>query len=473
VPGKNKAFAFVLILYMLSVCCRLPVLNRPLSKHHEFNPATVLIAVEAWQQRGGAAKFGYVPFINYSNPGDYMKDTRWALDGKGNGIYLSYGPGMYAIPYWFFALLHLKATPLALQVLNLLFLLAATYLFFQLLWFVFSSINSQGWLTIAGCIFFLFSPCILWFLGNGYVNVTISLPFLIGIIHQSLVILYRPKQTLLRHYVGLSFFIIVGLFIDWDAFLASVVIAFVNIYQSIKKRRFPMLAVVAGVSAFAGIFIILFLYSRYLPLEVIVKYWKERFFTRSVEDTGLNLLQKLGYLAANFLSGYLSILLCAIYIFITREKGSWKKISRLPVAYACISGTACLLYNLTFFNWSYIHDFSLVPFSIFLAFTVVLLCVNDKQVKQLGWLLPAYCVLSLFQFYFINRPGKASQNGTPYNVYQKLREQIKLQVQPDEMIFMKSQSPILNYYAKRFTFMAHSEAEAKQYLQQWHFTKGV
>jgi len=94
------AYGIIILLFAVSVIIKLPHLNRPLSKHHEFNPAVVLICIDNWNQNGGPSYTGYTPVFNYSNEGDlYLPINKGMVhDAKGNSIYLSFGSGFFRMP---------------------------------------------------------------------------------------------------------------------------------------------------------------------------------------------------------------------------------------------------------------------------------------------------------------------------------------------------------------------------------------
>jgi len=470
--NSRKALLIVLLMYAISILFRLPNLNRPLSKHHEFVAATVLIAAEAWQERGGGAQYAFVPFINYAKPGDYIRDKDVSFDEHGNGIYLSYGPGMYVIPYLIFKIFNVNAEPLYLQCINLAFLLLSVVMLYRLLALVFTDMKRRYELVILGCFLFLFNPCILWFLGNGYVNVTISIPFLIGAIYQALIVLYTKKDKYLPNYIWLSFFIIAGIYIDWNAFFAALVIAIFAVVKS-KFKKMPTLSWVAGLSAALGVALIVKQFSLYLSLDQIVYYWKSRFFTRSIESTGIDLPHKLLNLFSNVVSGYLPVLLLSLILFFRANKKNVLQGPALPKAFLFMSGITCILYNFTFFNWSYIHDFSMVPISIFFVFIPLYLISLEKENRKIYLLLACYFLLTIAQYYYINRPGKLSQNGSPYALFKTFGEKLQTVVAPDEMIFMSEASPMTSFYSKRYIFQATDSANAKQKLREWHYPKGV
>ncbi|MBL6875556.1 MAG: hypothetical protein ISR01_02090, partial [Chitinophagales bacterium] len=66
----------ILGIFLLSVLVRIPNINRPLSKHHEFVTAVSLRVLDIWSTEG-AMKYGFNPVMNY--PGEANKNiNNWA-----------------------------------------------------------------------------------------------------------------------------------------------------------------------------------------------------------------------------------------------------------------------------------------------------------------------------------------------------------------------------------------------------------
>jgi len=147
--------------------------------------------------------------------------------------------------------------------------------------------------------------------------------------------------------------------------------------------------------------------------------------------------------------------------------------SPFPKAFLKIAAFSCILYNLTFFNWSYIHDFSLVPLSVLLIFIPLYFISFFEKKWKLSVVLSLYFILTISQYYYINRPGKISQNGTEYKEFKSFGEMIKQTATPDEMIFSPEPTPMSIFYAKRFVFQAKNPTEAKLKLKEWHYPKGL
>ncbi|MBL4862252.1 MAG: hypothetical protein JKY09_04435, partial [Crocinitomicaceae bacterium] len=58
--GTWHTLLVLLGIFVLSVVVRIPNLNRPLSKHHDFVTAISLRVLQVWDAEGGST-FGYSP----------------------------------------------------------------------------------------------------------------------------------------------------------------------------------------------------------------------------------------------------------------------------------------------------------------------------------------------------------------------------------------------------------------------------
>src|ERR1043165_5917393 len=112
-------------IFLLSSDLRLPQLNRPLSKHHEFCTAISLRIMQIWYDNG-IAKYGYNPVMTFNNPADkFINNSANAsgkmIDKEGNYYYVSHPPFAYYFPFALFKLVHIRPDVLPLQILNLIF----------------------------------------------------------------------------------------------------------------------------------------------------------------------------------------------------------------------------------------------------------------------------------------------------------------------------------------------------------------
>ena len=61
-----KSKWLLLLIFFISVIIRIPNLDRPLSKHHEFNAALILIPIDNWNQTS-PFDFNFGPVMSYQN----------------------------------------------------------------------------------------------------------------------------------------------------------------------------------------------------------------------------------------------------------------------------------------------------------------------------------------------------------------------------------------------------------------------
>ena len=127
---RNRA---LILLVGLLLIVRIPHFNRPLSKHHDFNNAVMLINAASWQQGGGGASFWFTPLMNFQGEQNKLLERGPHIDTNSNHTYISYGPGFFMLPYFVFQALHIPPSPAVLELLNILLGLATMLLLYHLL----------------------------------------------------------------------------------------------------------------------------------------------------------------------------------------------------------------------------------------------------------------------------------------------------------------------------------------------------
>lgn len=208
----------LLLLLLLLLLLRVPHFNRPLSKHHDFNNAVILINAVSWQQAGGGAAFAYTPVMNFQGESNKLLENGPHIDANGNHVYLSFGPGWYVLPYFIFTSLHITPSPAALEIISIVIGLLTVVLLYALLY---------QWLqhkpmVLITTAFFALMPGPLWYMGHSYVTTAIMLPLVLCFFY----LWYKADQANANMNIGYQFCIsvcIVALmYIDWiAAFLAA------------------------------------------------------------------------------------------------------------------------------------------------------------------------------------------------------------------------------------------------------------
>jgi hypothetical protein len=451
--------------FVVSVLFRLPNINRPLSKHHEFAVAVILNGIISWKESGGASVFHYVPLMTYQGEENRLLERGVFTDAAGNQVYLSLGPGWYVLPYVVFTILHLPFTPLSLQLLNLVIhfiTLLALYRLGLVLVKHYSFLSP--YFPLLGCLVFLFMPGPLWYFGNGYVHAAVSLPFAISLFTQYLKWTFEQSRL---SWANAGWFFLCGfggIYLDWFTFFLLAVLGMAALFFYIKKKEvnWLLIAGLIGTTAFASVAIIFWQFASLLGWHNVAQYWTERSGDRSLTNEGNSMLSNVVSFIVNMVTCAGAALLVAgiSIIFLILRKS--KNYPTVPLMLWIIT---CLLYNGIFFNWSYVHEFSMVPLCVGISLLAAHLLQAAKPRTALISLV-ALIVISLAQYYQINPPGAVSRVGTPYAAQMHLGKKIDSLVPKGYRIFSNlGNDPMVEYYAHRsFGFFTIEDAAAAQHL---------
>jgi len=462
-----------MLLFVASIIVRIPNINRPLSKHYEFNSAVILINTISWRQAGGGDLFHYTPVMNFQNPGDKFVPINLGFDQKGNSIYLSFGPGWYVIPYFIYQIFKLPAVPLYLQIINLLFHLLTVCMFFCFLDMIITRKYANKYFVItAGCFLLIFSPGVLWFMGNGYINTGIMMPFCLAVLMIILPMLMDPGKISAARLCILGMLIILLVYIDWYILFFSFICGIIALYKFRKNKKYGWLIFVLMISVSLGIGLIYFQFTSLVGQQAVINYWRTRSSERTLHITDVTLLKKISFVLLYFLTSYLPLILVSFFIFLKNGgKRVFRDWSKSELLFVQITGTSLLLYNLFLFNWSAEHEFSILPWCVFLCF------VSGRLLGSLDrhrWvLLSAFASTAIFQYYWINLPGPVSRNGTPYASFENLGKSLK-KIPPEYTICIDlEQNPMVEYYAGRNLLRIHDTGSIKNVIKELGIKKAV
>lgn len=470
---STKAFLYILIVFAISILIRLPNLQKPLLRHHDLNSAVVLITLESWEQGGGAAKFNYVPLNNYQSQTDKPLPGGSNIDKFGNSVYISFPAGWYVLPYFVFKVFHIAPSAIALRILNLCLHFITLLLIFNLCVFI---AKKQGWNTwrfpLYAVLFFVMQPALLWYFGNGYVCTDIMIPFAIIVLHIALKMLYDPELISLKNSALLIVSGILLIYMDWfGVFLLFVIsmAAFAGLYKT-QKNFLIIFACIIAVSV--GLFIVLGQYISFLGVEATENILKGRYTDRSIKGNIFNgFLPLIKSIATSYLPSVLFLLIfMCVFIIKYKRKFIFNK-ERFGFSLHrwlwLIWPVACLLYNLAFWNWTCEHEFSLIPWGVFIA----MFCASVLSRHLYKWnksVLTIVFLASLAIYYFINRPGNTTMRGEPVTLYKNIGEEIKKNTNPTQRVFANSNGQmVIDYYAKRSITNANSYEEVMELVNKY------
>ncbi len=473
---KSRAFVIVLLLFVLSVLLRLPNLNRIVSKHHEFNTAIVLINMQSWRQAGGGFRFHFIPLLNYQNPGDKLPPKAYfSIDSVGNLMYISFGPAWYVIPYFFYELLNLPVKPVYLQIINLFFNLALTLLFFYLLNYVIPAENKNKYpVIICSCFFLIYSPCMLWYLGNGYTNIGIMMPFVITFFFLITSFIIAPKNINTARLLMLFINIIILVYFDWFIITAWPVVTIALLFKLKNNKKYIWPIAVISLAVIAGLTLMFWQFASYAGWHIVSTYWLSRIGDRSIINFHHKILNVIKYILQNFMTSYLPVLVLLLISFlILKRKKIILHFSGAEKIFIAIYTASVILYNLVLSEWTSEHEYAIIPWSILFSFVAAKIIIAVFRKQQLTTFIILFFVATMLQYYFINRPGKISREGTPYASFKSFGDSLR-QVPADYKIFINMKyNPMIEFYAGRNLYVVTDYDSALRYMRNWNVSKAV
>ena len=490
----RKTLPFLLFVFLLSVLVRLPELDRPLSKHHEFCTAVSLRVLQIWYDNG-IEKYDFNPVMTYNSPADkFINNDANAsgkmLDADGNYYYVSHPPFAYYFPYFIFKVIHVRPDILPLQLLNMAMgFLAAIFVYFTVCLLSFNRARSYlHFPSFVAYTVYLFLPATLWFQGNVYMSdMAVHLPFVIGV-YIVLKMVLRRKFYVPKYILGYILILFIMIYTSW----LGVFFAFgVLVYSLLHVRAisgFRVLIWSTIVVIFFTLRLITYQYSEINGMEAYIHEIINRYVLRgSVTQLHHGFLHFLfAYfilfkdIIYNYLVNYLAIyLLIAGFAWIAITKAKLKIVfSDNGYRFIWLSVLPVVLMHLVFMQYSS-QDFTVLYASLF--FSVLIGILYDKVKKSgvfaektiNGSVLLTIGML-VAQFYLTNLPGSHSLKGTDYDLEMKMGEIVKKECPKDEVAFSDEKpSPQTVFYAERNILLVQSQSEALDFLRKRKIKTGI
>lgn len=468
---KRKALAVLLMVFCLSVLVRLPNLNRPLSKHHEFCTALTLQILRSWEQEGIIHVNGN-PSLNFSNSNDKFINNYGSLsDDKGNYYYLSHPPLAYYLPYAVFQVLGVKADVLPLQIFNLIIHLLSALLIFSLMGRLIPPDKQAWWSALLLASIYLMMPSVLWFQGNVYMSDILVFMFYLLTIYFYLRLRTEGGARFLFFH-SISVFLMV-----YTSWLGVFYTLSIIIFSLLDRDRFKRShAFWTSVATFIAVMLMVIQYAQIQGFSAYFESMTNRFSERSgFSSSGENsfLLDKcyeFFRIVKNMLSSYLPHLLLVFFVLLFRKRlrpifnDDWKKIMLL-------ASLPIFLLHLLLMNYAG-HDFVQLPWSLVLL--LMLVPVAKFSGRTIG-ISVAILLSSIFLYYYVNRPGDISLNGDSYAMHQDLANEIRQNSSVDEVLFISGQypEPQLIYYTGRNICFVDEKKDIERQMKLYTSKKGV
>jgi hypothetical protein len=490
----KRTFPVLLGIFLLSVVVRVPQLNRPLSKHHEFCTAVSLRIMQIWYDNG-IEKYGFNPVMTYNNAADkfinnHANQTGKMVDKEGNYYYVSHPPFAYYLPFFIFKALHLRPDVLPLQIINLLLhFISGLFVYFTVCLLSFNRARSLPYRSaLVAYSVYLFLPVTLWFQGNVYMSdMAVHTFFIIGV-YTALKMIIRQKFYVPKYIFMYVVILALMIYTSWlGVFFAFSVFVYSLLHLN-RNSGFRVLLWSTVVVTLVMLRLIVYQYSQINgPLAFLEEMFSRYLVRGSLAETNQGLfhfmfdyLWLFKTLIYNYVISYAVIyvaLLLFVWLVMSRKK---MKIvfSENGYRFIWLSVAPVLLIHFFFLNYSE-HDFTALYASLF--FSVLLGILYDKVKKsgaiplrkmQIG--LVVLLLLFVAQYWVVNFSGIHFLQ-PKWDDYAMSGKEIAANASKEEVVFITGREahPQEVFYAGRNIRYATSAEDAKKFLQERKLSRGV
>ena len=443
----TKYPVFILaVFFIISIVIRIPNLDRPLSKHHEFNAAIVLNVCNTWKNTGGIVAHNFTPIIFFGKSADtvFMQGPNFS---KGKNYYISMGPFHFMAPYIFFNVLGLPMTPLYLQFFAILLSLIGVIILYKLLLSLFINYNNVKFISLITSIIFIFLQSTLWFFSNAYCHESLALIFYLIQLYYVIKLIINNNTPTNKDYILLIFVTMLGAATDWFNFFTSGFIAmyFLIKYFKTQKLCYLKLAICIIISSVISVFVFISYYVTEINFQQLTSMLHNKFSSRSLQlgpDKHYFLLyckQALFHFVTTFsVFGILYVVYYKTFFTYLKTK-------------AIYFLTAPLLYSILLLEFTAENEYAMLKFIPFILIGSSYLFVTVTY-KQLLIITSTIIVFNIALYYFINVPGEVSFNKSRYDCIKTAGEKVKRESNSNQVILTANKYynyQALMYYANR------------------------
>lgn len=457
----------LLAAFALSVVVRSPLLNRPLSGHHELCTALVLIILHNWMQDGYLVHHG-APAISFTGPADRIPPGYTDAPGLHDGVlyYLSHPPLAYDLPYAFFMATASAPSALGLQLFNIFFhLLTATGLYL-----IVRELDHRGEAPMFAALLYLFMPAPLWFHGNVYMSDMFVQNAWVWHVLVALRALTNERSVSWQAAFWCTVTLLLTTLVSWPGVWAGLALVAAALWQWRTRRDATRLRLM--VAAVLGVGLALaattWRWLQVVDAEALMAYFSGRYAERGTASI-IGPADMVAMLLVNYRISWLPLMLPIGALLWSRHAICWRSEgSRLFVALTALPVALEMAFLLEYTE----HDFAALKAGL-------LLCgLGGLGLSALSprwsWVaLTATCTAGVLYFYRTNPPSSRTDERYTWPMKQGL--EIAHKTKPDEMVFTMgfTPEPQVQWSAKRTLFRIDNESEAFELMQSAGLWKGV
>jgi len=471
VAMPRRHLLILLAAFCVSLLVRWPLLNRPLSGHHELCTALVLIALHNWHHDGFMAHH-HAPAITFTGSADLIPPGYTDAHGLRNGTlyYLSHPPLAFDLPHALFTLTATEPNALGLQLFNIFFhMLTAIGLYLVVREIRGEAARPSG-AELFASLLYLFMPAPLWFHGNAYMSDMFVQNAWVWHVLVALRALKSERPISWRSAAWCAVTLFITTAISWPGVWAGIALATIALWQWRANRDATRLrlvsAAVLGVGLALG-------YTAWRWLQVVDADALLAYFTGRYADRGTagmhGVGSTIGMLALNYRISWLPLLLPLALLL-------WK---RKPVAlgagspwlFVTLTGLPVLLELLFLLEYTG-HDFAALKAGVLLC-GLGGLGLSALRARWPWVALAVTCAAGVLYFYWINPPYVT--NKAMLTMHQMQGEAMTDAARSDEMVFTLgfTPEPQSQWYAKRTLFRVDDLERARELLRASGNRKGI
>ncbi len=470
----RSALVTVLVAFALSVVVRWPLIDRPLSAHHEFCTAFTLIALTNWWEDGYATHHGMPSggFIREAEklfpPDRYDRNER-----ARNLYYFSHPPLAFDLPYALFVIAGTAPNAAGLQWINIFFHLVAALALFHAVRIAVGKARPQAPLYAA--VLYLVLPATLWFHGNAYMSdMFVQVPWLLHLVF-AMRVLRRGAAPGRWTWIGFAVTLFLALYTSWLGVFAAVAEVLIAAWLWRRDRRVPLSTIIsccaiAGVLAFG---LTAWRFLQVIDAEALVEQLRSRFAVRGSFGSENGLWPVLKQIVVNYRISFLPVILLLALLLVNEVVRS-SHVPSVPdglVLFALLTGVPVLLDHGFLLQYA-MHDFAVLKAAPLLCgLTGWLLCRQTPYWRRIA--LAATCLASILYFYRTN-PLPGHDEGR-YDQERDLGLFIAANAAPDEVVFGQgiSTEPQVLWYARRNVIGTTDVGTARELLRERGLQRGV
>jgi len=492
-------------LSLISVMLRLPLMNGPLCRPHEWLAAHTLLTMSIWEQTG-LAQSNYAVVMTFPNDADrYITYSSYEMDASGNSYFVSFPPFGFLLPYLVFQALGVRPSPLALQILNMSLHLASAVFVYLLLKDVTRNVQGAGvsWAPLGGFAAYLFSPIALYACSNTYFSITAVQPFWMMAIYFGNRFLHSGRFGMVS-FVGFILAALSATYTEWlgYSFLASVVL-YCGVKScrtnSLERRRHLLLGVLSGLLIAMSLTLLVLQYSRIDGYRSYLTALHNRYVRRSgipriVVDPKADQMNYLTpraygkivyhYAWGNgpfvFVCGYLLV----AYALFTESRRTPDRRSGNTGFILCVAALPVLLDHALLFNHTAYHQYATLKSAPLLSIGASVLArrlaehARESRIafneRALAALFTGACLASALLFMY-QRYGDAALDCRGVNLGYEFR---RVSTREETLFVLRKPylrfiSPIITYHAGRNIGLVDSVEEARGWLKRYHRPSAV